>query len=285
MKKTIFEAEVKSRSLSSETAGVKLLCDRARHPRMEWFASSGESLWTTVEPDSFKRLEFFSDRSTGLRKNAESSLATLEHLTPVLLMYPQSYFEIRALSKELPILDGSSYPWYEAVRTIAGLPQDLVFYDAPIRERFDWGYGFMEVRPSDSLEIEYSISHGSYADDAYVEIYEAEDLVKLFTARTFIFEEDFEKARAAGLLSAADASCGLLLREEAGKAVPVAGGKFCMPSEPVKHKILDLIGDLALPVPFLPRLRIRIHNGGHVAHRKLLERLLDYAFRNTPQVD
>ncbi|MCR5028452.1 MAG: UDP-3-O-acyl-N-acetylglucosamine deacetylase [Fibrobacter sp.] len=285
MKKTIFEAEVKSRSLSSETAGVKLLCDRARHPRMEWFASSGESLWTTVEPDSFKRLEFFSERSTGLRKNAESSISTLEHLTPVLLMYPQSYFEIRALSKELPILDGSSYPWYEAVRTIAGLPQDLVFYDAPIRERFDWGYGFMEVSPAESLEIEYSISHGSYADDAYVEIYEAEDLVKLFTARTFIFEEDFEKARAAGLLSAADASCGLLLREEAGKAVPVTGGKFCMPSEPVKHKILDLIGDLALPAPFLPRLRIRIHNGGHVAHRKLLERLLDYAFRNTPQVD
>lgn len=285
MKKTIFETEVKSRSLSSETAGVKLLCDRARHPRMEWFASSGESLWTTVEPDSFKRLEFFSERSTGLRKNAESSISTLEHLTPVLLMYPQSYFEIRALSKELPILDGSSYPWYEAVRTIAGLPQDLVFYDAPIRERFDWGYGFMEVSPAESLEIEYSISHGSYADDAYVEIYEAEDLVKLFTARTFIFEEDFEKARAAGLLSAADASCGLLLREEAGKAVPVTGGKFCMPSEPVKHKILDLIGDLALPAPFLPRLRIRIHNGGHVAHRKLLERLLDYAFRNTPQVD
>jgi len=285
MKKTIFETEVKSRSLSSETAGVKLLCDRARHPRMEWFASSGESLWTTVEPDSFKRLEFFSERSTGLRKNAESSISTLEHLTPVLLMYPQSYFEIRALSKELPILDGSSYPWYEEVRKIAGLPQDLVFYDAPIRERFDWGYGFMEVSPAESLEIEYSISHGSYADDAYVEIYEAEDLVKLFTARTFIFEEDFEKARAAGLLSAADASCGLLLREEAGKAVPVAGGKFCMPSEPVKHKILDLIGDLALPAPFLPRLRIRIHNGGHVAHRKLLERLLDYAFRNTPQVD
>lgn len=285
MKKTIFETEVKSRSLSSETAGVKLLCDRARHPRMEWFASSSESLWTTVEPDSFKRLEFFSERSTGLRKNADSSIATLEHLTPVLLMYPQSYFEIRALSKELPILDGSSYPWYEEVRKIAGLPQDLVFYDAPIRERFDWGYGFMEVSPAESLEIEYSISHGSYADDAYVEIYEAEDLVKLFTARTFIFEEDFEKARAAGLLSAADASCGLLLREEAGKAVPVTGGKFCMPSEPVKHKILDLIGDLALPAPFLPRLRIRIHNGGHVAHRKLLERLLDYAFRNTPQVD
>lgn len=285
MKKTIFETEVKSRSLSSETAGVKLLCDRARHPRMEWFASSGESLWTTVEPDSFKRLEFFSERSTGLRKNAESSISTLEHLTPVLLMYPQSYFEIRALSKELPILDGSSYPWYEEVRKIAGLPQDLLFYDAPIRERFDWGYGFMEVSPADSLEIECSISHGSYADDAYVEIYEAEDLVKLFPARTFIFEDDFEKARAAGLLSAADASCGLLLREEAGKAVPVTGGKFCMPSEPVKHKILDLIGDLALPAPFLPRLRIRIHNGGHVAHRKLLERLLDYAFRNTPQVD
>ena len=111
MKKTIFETEVQGPSLSSECAAVKILCDRARHPKMEWFASSGESLWTTVDLDSFKRLEFFSERSTGLRKNADSSLATFEHLTPVLLMYPQSYFEIRALSKELPILDGSAYPW------------------------------------------------------------------------------------------------------------------------------------------------------------------------------
>ena len=285
MKKTIFETEVQGPSLSSECAAVKILCDRARHPRMEWFASSGESLWTTVDLDLFKRLEFFSERSTGLRKNADSSLATFEHLTPVLLMYPQSYFEIRALSKELPILDGSAYPWYEAVRKIAGLPQDLLFYDAPIRERFDWGYGFMEVSPADSLEIEYSISHGSYADDAYVEIYEAEDLVKLFPARTFIFEDDFEKARAEGLLAGVDGSCGLLLREENGKTAVVAGEKFRMPNEPVMHKILDLIGDIALPVPFLPRLRIRIHNGGHLAHRKLLERILEYAYRYTPQVD
>ena len=51
----------------------------------------------------------------------------------------------------------------------------------------------MEVSPADSLEIEYSISHGSYADDAYVEIYEAEDLVKLFPARTFIFEDDLNQ--------------------------------------------------------------------------------------------
>lgn len=284
MKKTIFESEFFGNSLSSENAGVKILCDRARHPKMEWFGCSGESIWNTLDPDSFKRLKFFSERSSGLCKNAESSISTLEHLTPVLLMYPQSYFEIRALSKELPILDGSAYPWYEAIRKIAGLPQDLLFYDAPIRERLDWGYGFMEVHPADSFEVEYSISHGSYADDAYVEIYEAEDLVKLFPARTFIFEEDFEKARAEGLLAGVDENCGLLLREENGKASVVAGGKLRMPNEPVMHKILDLIGDIALPVPFLPKLRIRIHNGGHFAHRKLLERILEYAYRYTPQV-
>ena len=285
MKKTIFETEVKGSSLSNVDAGVKILCDRGRHPKMEWFANSGESLWCSTEADSFRRLEFFSERSTGLRKNADTSLSTIEHLTPVLLMYPQSYFEIRGLSKELPILDGSSYPWYEAVRKVAGLPQDLLFYDAPIREKFDWGYGFMEVRPADSFEVEYSISHGSYEDDAYVEIYEAEDLVKLFPARTFIFEDDFEKARVAGLLSAVNENSGLLLKENAGEALPAFGKSFRMPSEPVMHKILDLIGDLAVPVPFLPRLRVRIHNGGHSAHRKLLERILEYAYRYTPQVD
>jgi len=39
---------------------------------------------------------------------------------------------------------------------------------------------------------------------------------------------------------------------------------------------LDLIGDLTLHYPFLPKLRITIHNGGHIVHHQILERLLAY---------
>lgn len=199
----------------------------------------------------------------------------MEHLSPVLLLYPQCRFEIRAASKELPILDGSAHPWYEAVRKLAGIPQDLRFYRTNLKTRADWGYGFLEVCPAETLEIEYSISHGTFRDDAFTAIYDASDLVALFPARTFIFEDDWKKAAEAGLLAAADESCGMLLRAEGAAAKILAGGDFRMPSEPAKHKILDLVGDLSLPAPALPRLRIRIHNGGHAVHRRILEKLLD----------
>lgn len=283
MKRTCFTVEIRSHSLSLENAGVRILCDKKASPGVKWFAPSGETLWDSNEPDSFRRLEFFAERSTGLRKDLHNAVSTVEHLAPVLLLYPEYRFEIRALSGELPILDGSAYPWYEAIRSLAGLPQNLRFYDAPLRERFDWNGGFCEISPAETFEVEYSVSHGDFSDDAFLAIYDAEDLVKIFPARTFIFEDDLEKARAAGLLACADERSGTLFSK--GKnPVCLAGGPLRMKSEPVFHKILDLTGDISLPAPILPRLRIRIHNGGHVAHRKLLERLMDYAFGNAPQV-
>jgi UDP-3-O-acyl-N-acetylglucosamine deacetylase len=43
--------------------------------------------------------------------------------------------------------------------------------------------------------------------------------------------------------------------------------------EAVKHKILDLLGDLALLGLKLPRLRLLVRNGGHALNHLLLERL------------
>ncbi len=284
MKRSILETEIRGHSLSLANSGARIVCDRESPPQVKWIAASGETLWTSSEVDSFLKLGFFANRSSGLFKNPDVSISTVEHLAPVLLLYPQFSLEVRALAEDLPILDGSAYPWYEALRKIAGIPQELSFYEVPIRERLEWDGGFFEVSPAETLEIEYSISHGSVSDDAFVAIYDAEDLVKIFSARTFIFEDDLEMARSKGMLAFADERSGLLLADERGTAVPKVGGPFRMQSEPVCHKILDLIGDISLPKPFLPRLRIRIHNGGHVAHRKLLERLMDYAFRNASQV-
>ena len=47
-----------------------------------------------------------------------------------------------------------------------------------------------------------------------------------------------------------------------------------MEQEPVRHKILDLLGDLALIGLALPRLRLEIRNGGHALNHLLLEQLL-----------
>lgn len=282
-RRTRFETEISANSLSLSSAAVTIVCERMPKSRVEWFAENGEMLWRSDNADSFFGLDFFAERSTGIRSRT-AELSSVEHLSAVLALYPQFGFEIRAHAKELPILDGSAYPWYEAVRSLAGIPQELAFYDVAAKGRFEWSGGFLEYAPAETLEIEYSISHGNFSNDVFVSIYDAEDLVGLFPARTFIFEDDLEKARAAGLLSAVSEGSGMLLDESSGHVRLISGGRFRMPGETVRHKALDLIGDLALPAPFLPKLRIRIHNGGHVAHRKLLERIFDYAARNTSQV-
>ncbi|MFA6836277.1 MAG: UDP-3-O-acyl-N-acetylglucosamine deacetylase [Fibrobacteraceae bacterium] len=283
--KQLFETELSSVSLSLPFASAKIVCRKNLPPGVEWFASSGELLWNTNEPDTFKALQAKVCRTSILVKDSENSLSSMEHLSPVFLLYPEYFFEVHAHQKELPILDGSAYPWYAAIRSLAGTPQNLLFYDAPIRCEWKWNGGFCSVCPAETLEVEYSIFRNGYEDSAYVAFYDAEDLVKIFPARTFIFEDDFNKAREAGLLSAVDNSCGLLLKTNSlGLAEPLIGGPLRMEQEPVIHKILDLVGDLSLPAPFLPKLRIRIHNGGHVAHRQLLERLLEYVFRNAPQI-
>jgi hypothetical protein len=71
-------------------------------------------------------------------------------------------------------------------------------------------------------------------------------------------------------------------REESRGRAELRGGPFPLlnrpdwrlEDEPVKHKVLDLLGDLALAGLALPRAEIEIRNGGHGVNHQLLARLL-----------
>ncbi len=112
----------------------------------------------------------------------------------------------------------------------------------------------------------------------------------ILPARTFILYKEWLAAQAvADLLAGADGDSGLLLAESReefevacrnrpefeGRSFPLLHPKaFRMEQEPVRHKILDLMGDLALLGLALPRLRLDIRNGGHALNHLLLEQLL-----------
>jgi UDP-3-O-acyl-N-acetylglucosamine deacetylase len=89
-------------------------------------------------------------------------------------------------------------------------------------------------------------------------------------------EQDYEKARREGLLAGVDESCGFLIK--AGNA-DVQSQKYRVREEPALHKILDLLGDLAFVRPALPKIRVEILNGGHAAHRQIIEKVINYAIR------
>jgi len=277
--------EFTSPSLSHPSASLRvdmLEKDPNKEPRINWYVGDG-LLHTTSNPKGMEELEFRVARTTIYSKNGLHGalcLASPEHLSPVFLMWPSLRFDVHlaAITAELPMMDGSAIPFFHALRREAGVPEPLRFYDAPVNLSLEYPQGCAHVSPSDTFEVEYTVTRGgSFCSSASLSVYSAEDLYRALMARTFIFESDYAKARADGLLAGVDESCGLLLPEDGGMP------RFRMKDEPAYHKILDLLGDLAFAVPALPKVRVQILNGGHIIHHQIMEKLLPYVSTGNPQ--
>lgn len=260
-------------------------------PCVNWFVG-GHAFYSTGAYKLYEELKHSVKRTTiyGLCddgcEEAKLRLCSPEHLAPVFLMWPSRSFVVNLLNAEepeVPLMDGSALPFFSKIRRETGVPEELSFYEVPVRAEWELvrdgsAYGSVRMEPSEAFEVEYKMT--SVDSNASVSVYSAEDLYTLFMARTFITEAEYSAARKSGLLEGVNETCGLLLSGSGSD-----GGKFRVRSEPAMHKILDLIGDLAFVCPSLPKVRIEILNGGHVAHHQIVEKLLPYVSLNiAPEV-
>jgi UDP-3-O-acyl-N-acetylglucosamine deacetylase len=288
--------EFRSRSLSYKSACVRVeVCEKnSQHePRVSW-RIGGHVFYSTDAAKCFMELGYAAERTSiytaGEASATVRSLACTEHLAPVFLMWPERSFNVdvdcpEGCSRaEVPMMDGSAIGFFNALRNQAGVPGELAFYDAPVQAAWELrrpgdgiAYGCVRIAPSDAFEVSYILDRPdqSFHSEADVSIYSAEDLYNIFEARTFILEQDYEKALNEGLLAGVDESCGLLI----GGGKPSLKQKFRVREEPALHKILDLLGDLAFVRPALPKIRVEILNGGHAAHRQIIEKVINYAIR------
>ena len=142
-----------------------------------------------------------------------------------------------------------------------------------LHARHEWNHGFYQVQPSERFSLDISLQRESWSRRMVLALQRPEDLDEVLAARTFIFESDFAEAQRVGLLSGALQGSGLLLRLMGSELEVLSGAPLRHAQEPLLHKALDLLGDLALLGAHLPRLSVRIHNGGHHAHHNLIERI------------
>ena len=278
-----------SPSLSFPRASLRvdvLEKDPNRAPRVAWYAGD-ELFYSTDSLNCYGELGYRVARTAIYSKpglHCPLALGSTEHLAPVFLMWPSLRFDVHVAPDsaesplaELPMMDGSALPFFHALRKVAGVPEPLRFYDAPVDFTLEFPRGRVSVSPSDTFEVEYEITRDDgFSSAATLAVYSAEDLYRAFSARTFIFADDYAKARADGLLAGVDESCGMLL---GGAEQP----RYRMAEEPACHKILDLLGDLAFAVPALPKVRIQVLNGGHTIHHQIMEKLLPYVSTGNPQ--
>jgi UDP-3-O-acyl-N-acetylglucosamine deacetylase len=228
-------------------------------------------------------------RSTVLG-NGSMAIRTPEHLWAALLFFHDLPVKINCDTSEIPGLDGSALPFRQALSSLSpthALRPAWREYSTDLQWEYDWGYGHMRVRPATSFCVRYILERGPVVQ-SFVLRDPSVAWAEILPARTFVFYREWEIGKAQGLMAGAGLDSGLLLaesQEEHAQFLSMhsdwSGGPFPLLNQPqwrmdnelVKHKILDLLGDLALAGLALPKLDIEIRNGGHSINHLLLEKL------------
>ncbi len=203
-------------------------------------------------------------------------ISTTEHLLSAFIGHGVDNVIVELDNLEVPILDGSALPYVEAfLRT--GLKAQRrrreylrILKPVEVTENSKDGTKFIGIYPGTGYQIDYRIHFsapigtsrflGDLDTGAYADL--------IAPARTFGFREDEPMLRNMGLIRGATDSCAILI----GKG-EIQNGPLRFDDEFVRHKVLDLIGDLALAGRRIQG-RVVAERAGHAMHTALVSRLM-----------
>ncbi|TAJ22696.1 MAG: UDP-3-O-acyl-N-acetylglucosamine deacetylase [Nitrospirae bacterium] len=204
-----------------------------------------------------------------------TQVKTVEHVLAALagLEVDNVYAELDG--GEVPAMDGSSSAFVRLIR-VAGIttqerrrPYLKIMQPIEVRE----GGRRVIIEPSATPRITCSVEydHPMIRKQAYVYEWSASAFEQdIAEARTFAFLKEVEGLWARGLAKGGSLENTIVLSEQ--NILNESGLRF--QDEFVRHKVLDLIGDLALlGVPFIGHLIA--DRSGHALHAKLVEKILE----------
>ena len=200
------------------------------------------------------------------------TVATPEHLLAAAFGLGLDNARVELNGPELPIFDGSVLPFVQLIKE-AG----LVALDAP-RRRWRLRRPVSLIRdhasifalPASQMELAFfaELRHGGMSNQSVdVTLTSEEFEQKLAPSRTFCFFEEVERLRDAGLIRGGSMECAIIIKD--GKPLD---GEYRLPNELACHKLIDLIGDLAILGRPLAAY-ISAHGTGHAIHHAFIERL------------
>ncbi len=203
-------------------------------------------------------------------------VATVEHLLAALFAVGIHNARIEVRGGEVPALDGSAAPFATRLRRAGVRPLGAPRRELAITRAFEIAEGDRRIRiePGDGLTIDYAIDFAHPCIGRQTFLLTALDAARfeaeLAPARTFGFAHEVEALRAMGLGRGGDYANTLVLGEE-GLLNP-EGLRF--PDEFVRHKVVDLLGDLALVGAEL-HAHVTVEKGGHGLHHALVRALVE----------
>jgi UDP-3-O-[3-hydroxymyristoyl] N-acetylglucosamine deacetylase len=221
------------------------------------------------------------DHATSLGEKGRD-VGTVEHLLSALVGAGIDNLFVEVDGPEMPILDGSAAPWLAALGR-AGLrplgvpvrpfaPTTTIAIPAPAGKR-------LEIRPARDLRVTYTIDfpHPIIGRQSVTVVVTPESYARhLAPARTFGFLAEYETLKAHGLARGANAGNCIIVGEDR-----VENGQLRFADEFVRHKALDLLGDLALVgCPVVGH--VVAYRAGHSLHAALASRLREEMLHEAP---
>ena len=190
------------------------------------------------------------------------NLYTIEHLLSSMAGCGLSYIHIEVEGKEIPLLDGSAIQWVRAFEEV-GIKKapkpDNFFREINKSLIFNKEDSVIAATPSEKISIISTINfpYKAIGNQTFVIDLNPKSFVETIApARTFGFKDQFQELSELGLIKGGSLE----------NALVCDGDKWVNPplrfdNEPIRHKILDLIGDLALVG--LPKAQILVYKGSH----------------------
>ncbi|MGA1802634.1 UDP-3-O-acyl-N-acetylglucosamine deacetylase [Rhizobium sp. HT1-10] len=217
------------------------------------------------------------DLCTVLGFSAARSVATVEHVMAAIYAMGLDNVLIEVNGAEMPIMDGSSYPFVEAFEQTGivplGVKRRYIRIVKPVR--IESGGSWCEFRPYDGtrfeVEIDFDcplIGRQKWEGDMNAKTFKAE----LSRARTFGFMSDVERLWASGHALGSSLENSVVISDD-NTVINVEGLRYAK-DEFVRHKTLDAVGDLALAgTQFIGCYRS--YRGGHKMNANALKALLN----------
>ena len=190
------------------------------------------------------------------------NLYTIEHLLSSMAGCGLSYIHIEVDGKEIPLLDGSAIQWvkdFEEVGIKKAPRPDNFFQEINKSIILNKEGSVIAATPSKKTTIISTINfaYKAIGNQTFVIDLNPKNFVEMIApARTFGFKDQFQELSELGLIKGGSLE----------NALVCDGDKWVNPplrfdNEPIRHKILDLIGDLALVG--LPKAQILVYKGSH----------------------
>ncbi len=226
------------------------------------------------------------------------TISTIEHAMAALYACGVDNCLIKVDGPEIPILDGSAKPFFDAIQAVGLKEQtaDKDFYYVKHKiEVVDGETGSKLIMlPDDEFSLDVKVNFESgVLDNQYATLDHVSEFgQEIAPARTFVFVRDIEPLLHAGLIKGGDLDNAIVIyespktQEELDHIADMMGVKhhdakafgyinetpLFHSNEPARHKLMDLIGDLALIGRPL-KGRVIATKPGHTVNAKLAKAL------------